>query len=368
MTDVYEVELPEVMSKLPEISPIQIERDFSNLRDDVFLCALGFEDRCTVIPHLIAEKSEYKCIEAIYFEYSTNLEDNDINRLPLMKALKKISGIETPMQCDTEEFTPSLRRMFTRFSQKEAYPKVTFDISSCSSKLLLTVIKILCEFNIQLRLVYSEANIYHPTRDEIEKTKNSSPNRFSLSRGVANVFISSEHPGCNLDVLPEAVIAFATFNPERTKAVISCMDENLLETPGDRVKWVIGVPHLPEDSWRTDYVTKINKIPNTIPSFKLSTFDYKDTLRQLYKIHRQRSSQYHLNISPLGSKMQSVGIALFHYIRPDVTVLFAPPEEYDASNYSEGCKATWIIDFGRLDKIRNMLDEIGILKIRDRKT
>jgi len=368
MAYVYEVELSEVMSKLPEISLIQTERDFSNLRDDLFLCALGFEDRCTVIPHLIAEKSDYKCTETVYFEYSTNFEDNDINRPELMKSLSKFSDMVAPMQCDTEEFAPTLRRLFMRLFQKETCPKVTFDISVCSSKLLLTVMKILCEFDVQLRLVYSEANIYHPTRDEIEKTKDSSANyNFGLSKGVANVFPSSEHPGCNLDALPEAVVAFATFNPERTQAMIAFTDENLLETPGDRVKWVIGAPHLQEDSWRTDYVAKINKIPNTTPSFKLSTFNYKDTLRHLYRMHQQYSSQYHFNISPLGSKMQSLGITLFHYIRPDVTILFAPPEIYNASHYSEGCKATWIIDFGRSDKIRNMLDEIGIIKIRNRK-
>lgn len=369
MAYVCEVELSDVISKLPDISRIQMERDFSSLKDDLFLCALGFEDRSISIPRTIAGESEYRCSEAVYFEYSTNLEDNEINRPELLESLKRFSSIVSPMQCDSQEFAPTLRQMLTRLCRKGISPKVTFDISVCSSRLLLTVLKILFEFDIEFRLVYSEADIYHPTKDELAKKKNGSgEEEFGLTKGVSKVFPSHEHPGCNPDILPEAIVAFATFSPERTEAVISYVDENLLEKPGDRVIWVIGKPHLEEDHWRIDYVTQINKIPMESQSFKVSTFDYKETLKMLHKVYKQYSSEYHLNISPLGSKMQSLGIALFYCIRPDVTVIFAPPVKYNASHYSEGCKATWIIDFARLDKMRSLLDDVGMIKIKERKT
>lgn len=367
MVYIHEVKLSELILKLPEIFPINVERDFSNREDALFICALGFEDRCPGIPRIIAENDGYRCDEAIYFEYSTNREDNELNREELVKSLNNFTSLVTSMQCDSEEFSLTLRQMLRRLCTKEANPTITFDISVCTSKLLLIALKILFEFDVELRIVYSEADIYHPTPEEIKKNKDKwiHEEEFGLTRGVTDVFTSQEHSGYNLDGLQKAVIAFATFKPERTKAIISAIDESLLEEPADRVVWIVGRPHSHEDQWRTDLVRDINKIPVDSPSFEVSTFDYKETLKTLdNKIYKQHTYEYHYNISPLGSKMQSLGIALFHYVRPDVTIYFAIPKKYNASHYSEGCKETWIIDFGNLDKIRNLLNRVGMIEIR----
>jgi hypothetical protein len=364
MTYVHEIGLSDVISKLPDISPMQIEKDFPSLKEDLFLCALGFEDRCTWIPQLISKKGKYKCGEVIYFEYSTNPEDNEVNRIELVEALRTFSDVVTPMQCDSEDFAATLQQILTRLCQREEYPKVTFDISVCSSKLLLTVLKNLCQFKVELRLVYSEADIYHPTKDELGQTKKEpGEEKFGLTRGVSRVFPSREYPGWNLDALPEAIIAFATFSPDRTKAMIAYIDENLLQKPGDRVIWVIGKPHLEEDYWRIDHLVEVNEVSTQSQSFEVSTFDYKETLRTLHRIYKQYSSKYHLNITPLGSKMQCLGIALFCCMKPDVTIMFAPPVEYNASHYSEGCKATWVIEFGRLNDVLDVLGEVGVIRI-----
>ncbi|MCK4434785.1 hypothetical protein KAU92_04785 [Candidatus Bathyarchaeota archaeon] len=49
------------------------------------------------------------------------------------------------------------------------------------------------------------------------------------------------------------------------------------------------------------------------------------------------------------------------------TVALARALEYVADNYSEGCKATWIIDFGELDSKRMLLDTIRMLRIENKK-
>ncbi|MCW4044892.1 MAG: hypothetical protein NWE94_05180 [Candidatus Bathyarchaeota archaeon] len=364
MIYVHEVDLADIMPQLPEISKIQMERDFSkNTYDDLFLCALGFEDRCPWIPRMIAEKNEYKSDEAIYFEYSTNPEDNEINRTELLLALGKFATLSLPMQCDIDDFTTIFRQKIMTVCKKCGCPKITFDISVCSSRLLLQILKILFEFDVELRIVYSEAAIYHPTPEEAKKG-NLNNNEEVLTKGVSNVFPSSEHPGYNLDSLPEAIVAFATFNPRRTNAVIAYIDENLLGKSSERLNWIIGIPHAQEDQWRIGFVESVNKIPSNSQIFRVSTFDYRDTLKLLHKLYKQYSMQYHLNISPLGSKMQSIGIALFHYMKPEVSIIFAPPMRYNANNYSEMCKDTWIINFGSLGKIRNVLDEVGMVKIK----
>jgi hypothetical protein len=368
MVYVHEIELTEVISRLPGIMPMKVERDFADLKESLFLCTLGFEDRCPCIPALLADDSTYRCDEAIYFEYSTNREDNEINREKLVNSLHGFATLVTTVECDSEMFPLTLRQLLTRLCTEGRNPSITFDISVCSSKLLLTVIKILLEFDVRLRLVYSEAEIYHPTKGEIEGRLNEwiHDEELGLTRGVANVFPSREHPGYNVDNLPEAIIAFAPFKPDRTEAIVSFIDETLLETPEDRVIWIVGIPHYDEGSWRIDLLKNINSIPEDVPLFNVSAFDYRETLKVLNKIWKRFTSDYHLNVSPLGSKMQSLGIALFHHFRPDVTIVFAPPKEYNASHYSEGCKGTWKIDFGNMDEIRSLLDSVGTIEIKNK--
>ena len=235
----------------------------------------------------------------------------------------------------------------------------------CSSKLLITALTLLFEFNLHLRIVYSEAGIYHPTKAEYADNpdKWTSDEELGLARGVSTVTRSPDHPGSRRDILPEAVIAFPTFKPERVRAILADLDPSLLIRPENRVVWLIGDPHLPEDRWRTDAQRNINNIPASAPAYEVSTFDYKKTLEILERVYRPFECKHLVNIAPLGSKMQSLGVMLFWYLRPEVSVYFATPREYNATQYSEGCKAVWRIEFGILADVQKLLDMVGQLEV-----
>jgi len=365
MVNLHEIELIDILSKLPDIEALDVNHDLSGKENDLFFCALGFEERCPWIPELIRDLGSYKAKQAIYFEYATNTADNDLNRLRLITALQQSSTSVRPMQCDEEDFPVRLRELMQQVCNSGRTPSVAFDISACSSKLLLLALKVFFEFSLNLRILYSEAAVYHPTPEEYNENpeKWTTEEGFGLAKGVGKVIPSPEHPGNRRDRLPEAIIVFPTFKPERTKAVITDIDESLITKPRDNIIWIIGDPHLQEDHWRADIIRQINKIPASVPSYEVTTFDYKKTIEKLESIYKTRDCKYHINISPLGSKLQSLGIALFWYMRQDVSIVFAMPEEYNASQYSEGCKATWQIDFGSLDQIREALDRVGKLVI-----
>ncbi len=366
MAHVRQVELVEILQRLPDIEPLNVKGELLGKEDTLFLCALGFEDRCLSIPELIAaEAKEYKCTEAIYFEYSTNVNDNGLNKPRLIQALRHFATSVYPMACDAVDFATRLREVLSRICVERETPTVVFDISVCSSKLLLLVLKVLFEFNLSLHMLYSEAKVYHPTRDEYEADpqKWNTEEGFGLARGVGTIIPSAEHPGYRRDKLREVVVVFPTFKPERAKAVIAEIDESLIMAPEDRVIWVIGDPHLPDDHWRADAIRQINKITDSAPSYEISTFDYKRTIETLERIYEPRDCKYHINLSPLGSKMQSLGIALFWYMRQDVSIILATPKEYNARQYSEGCKGFWQIDFGQLMNVRHVLDRVGQLEI-----
>lgn len=89
----------------------------------------------------------------------------------------------------------------------------------------------------------------------------------------------------------------------------------------------------------------------------------KDTLKVLDQIYIKNNLDFHINISALGSKMQTLGIALFCYMKPDISVYHAIPKQYNPMRYSEGCKETWLIDFGDIKSIRKTLNEVGLVSI-----
>lgn len=366
MKNIKEIELADILNDLPKIALLDCEKQFQDREFDVFFCALGFEERCLFIPEKLAEIKNFKCTESICFEYSTNAEDNEVNKPKLIRAFQKYTTSWNFLQCDGENFTKNLREFLCKVTKLNKDPKIIFDISVFSSKLLISTIKVLLEFDICLQVVYSEAAIYHPTCNEFEKEpKNwTTEEGFGIARGVSNVVPSSEYPGITREN-PDLIVAFATFKPERTKTIITYIDETLLIQPGKRIVWIVGDPHMDEETKkkRKNMLREINKILIEAPSYEVCTLNYKKTLEILDQIYKNNHLEYYISILALGSKMQSLGVALFCYIRPDIPVYHAIPKEYNAKQYSEGCKATWQIDFGNLTDIKCILDKVGKLEV-----
>jgi hypothetical protein len=315
------------------------------------------------------EDAGYRVRRSAYFKYATNLDDNNVNLPELETHVSAIGANVEPLEADAADFTTRLRALLELVMREAPVkpPRVTLDFSVTANRLLLRCMKVLLEYDIRARIIYSEAAIYHPTRKEYEQepAKWERDDLLGLERGVSEVMPSIDHPGHALDPLPDFLILFPCFKPDRSKAVISFVDPSLLANPGDKVVWLLGVPHLADDRWRLDAMKKINGIGEGVPQYEVSTFEYKDTLQVLERLHADRSERHTMTLSPLGSKMQALGTALFCYMHPDVRVIFSTPKEYNAAQYSDGCKEVWEIDFGALGELRRTLDEVGTLWIEE---
>lgn len=368
MAKIVRCELVEILPKLPDIASLDSGVSGSNNQGDLFLCALGFEPRCLTLPRLLREEG-YKASRAVYMEYGTNRDDNAANLPELEKLLRAISPNVRSLEVDSPDFTNFLRALLELVITEAVSkpPRITLDVSVAANRLLIRCAKILFEYDVHVRILYSEAAIYHPTKDEYEGNPAlwQTDDVLGLERGVSDVVTSIDHPGHHLDPLPDCVILFPTFKAERSKAVISAVDPSLLTSPAKKVHWLLGIPHLQEDRWRLEAMRKINAIGPDMPQYEVSTFDYKDTMRTLESIYRQSFDHYKITISPIGSKMQALGTALFCYMHPEIRIMFATPKEYNAVQYSEGCKARWKIDLGSLKELRCVLDRVGILRLEE---
>ena len=311
----------------------------------------------------------YTTRRAVYFSYATNLDDNRVNLPALESHLCTISSQVEMMEADTTDFPNKLRSLL-ELTMSEAQgkpPRITLDISVAANRLLLRCVTALLEYDVCLRIIYSEAAIYHPTEAEYsqEPSKWRSDDMLGLERGVSEVLHSIDHPGHGLDPLPDCVILFPSFKSERSKAVVSFVDPALLANPSGKVVWLLGVPHLDEDIWRLNAMKTINGIGRTDNQYEVSTFDYKETMQILERLHAEKSESHTITVSPLGSKLQALATALFCYIHPDVRVVFSTPKEYNAAQYSDGCKNIWELDFGNFNELRGNLNEVGKLRIEE---
>ena len=366
MPRIEERQLIDVLSDLDDVSVLEQSDVMSAPSDDLFLCALGFEDRCLILPQYLGDAG-YRARRVCYVKYPTNLDDNAINLPTLERHLRVISSTVDLLEADEPEFPKQLRSLLELVvSEAHDEPaRVTIDISVTANRVILRCIKVLFEHDVTVRIVYSEAKVYHPTKEEYAKEpqKWEDEELLGLERGVSDVMPSIDHPGAALDPLPDAVVLFPSFNSERSKAVISFVDPSLVTSPGKKVVWLLGIPHMQDDHWRLEAVRRINGIGNDAPQYLVSTFDYKDTLRTLDQLYAEMSQSHIITLSPLGSKMQALGVAVFCYMHPDVRVIFSMPKQYNAVQYSKGCKATWKINLGSVKQLRNRLDEVGKLSV-----
>ena len=368
MATIARCQLVDVVAGLEPIGILDA-RDFATTSpEDLFLCALGFEPRCLTLPGRLKDAG-YKARRAAYFKYATNLDDNAVNLPELEGCLREIAPRVEPVEADAPDFPARLRALLELVMSEASAkpPRITLDISVTANRLLLRCMKVFLEYDICARIIYSEAAVYHPTKEEYKQNpaKWEKEDLLGLERGVGEVMPSIDYPGHALDQLPDFLILFPSFKGERSKAVISFVDPSLLTSPGNKVVWLLGVPHLRRDHWRLDAMKRINAIGQDTSQFEVSTFDYKDTLRVLEGLHAEMSERYTITLSPLGSKMQALGTALFCYMHPDVRVIFSTPKEYNAAQYSKGCKEVWKLDFGPLSELRCRLDQVGTLCVEE---
>jgi len=362
MPQLREISFEEATAGLPTVQSLRADDISAESRDTLFLCALGFEDRCLSVPEFLAD-SGYRTARAIVFEYPINEQDNERNRSGLVRSLERISSEQIPLQVAPVDFPQILdRALHSALGQHGCGQKlfVTFDISACSSRLILEVLGALLVRDIGLRIAYSEAAVYHPTRQEWDTQPNDwlEDAGFGMARGVVSIWESSVYPGCNPDHLPNLLVAFPTFKRERTQKLISSSEAQVQKTV-----WIVGVPHLPENRWRVEAMRDINALTPKEECYEVSTFGYTDCLTTLEDIYRKYQDTRHVLVSPLGSKLQDVAIAVFLQLRPDVSVWFSTPKEYNPNQYTEGTLDLWRIDFPDLPAVTRGLRSYGKLQI-----
>ncbi|ODS31855.1 MAG: hypothetical protein SCARUB_03032 [Candidatus Scalindua rubra] len=240
---------------------------------------------------------------------------------------------------------------------------VIVDISAMSKLLIMVLLQKLRNFDINLTIVYAEADVYHPTLQEF-KAKEKKYQRETetlpvfLTSDVYNIVTTTSLSTIAMQGYPLLMIAFPTFNHRELTALVN-------EITPQHMILLEGKPHETYNYWRLESIRWLNRrvikehIANgeilTEEERIISTFDYKETIKVLEKIYQTYKYARKMVVVPTGSKFQTFGIFLLKQMHPDIQIIYPVTKKY-SDMYTKGCKALWQIPFPSLSKFLLQLD------------
>lgn len=385
-------ELDAVLSCLPEVKQWD---ECTIPSTDIFITALGFEDRVLHVPKIFANAATQANIKQIPLtvlgRYLTNLSDNSANEKPLCIDLNKFSDQVVSFNADAPHLiAQELGTHIDSFIKTQGTVKVTFDISAASVNFILSVLHTILKRgnSIDLTVLYVEPVIYFPLRAEYEDDLEGliqsccaigDPNSPHES-GVDAVYVNELYPGYSSDNRPELVIAAPSFRTERLLNCLQFVSDQVQADPEGRVLWLIGMPYAEENYWRNDLQCRIVKkmmasmagidtpsaphapVLNETNYRNISTLNYIEMARAIVDIADTHLG-HKLSLIHMGSKMQAIGISLALHIREEITVCYARPTRFNPKRYSKGCSTCWTIPFGLMSNWTNKLTQIGELEL-----
>ena len=248
---------------------------------------------------------------------------------------------------------------------------VLIDISTMSKLEIILVLKVCVDMRLRVRVRYSEARSYGPSREKFEsEIKRGAIRRPSLQvfTGIHGVIRIESLSSIAMQGHTTAALIFMSFNDSLTQILLNTI------YPG-RLFLINGRP--PEQSWREEATAWIHDQvrkeweddnPSTktetslvpLPNRKVSTLDYRETVCLLISLYWKLSASHRILLAPVGSKMQSVGCYLVKALHPDIQIEYPSPEGFQSS-YSDGIGVQWLLDFGH---VFDLIEGIATLEKR----
>ncbi|MBI4651734.1 hypothetical protein HY745_10720 [Candidatus Desantisbacteria bacterium] len=320
---------------------IQIAQKLNPNKSRLFIGAYGFEDRRCGWSNY--QKEQGKILKsAILFKYVRPKGDNKI--IEIKKSLNKI-GILRPIEINYDVMEPSNIENNIRKKLKnvlDGIEEVIVDISTMTKLSILVCLCKLVNFNGTLRIIYTEAKDYAPTKKEYEEYKESMKKIAKFpSQGFETIIRVKCLSSIRMQGQPVTMIAFTSFNEQLISHMMGTINPH-------RLLFINGRPPRKDFSWREIatyeiYKELIEEYPAGNPINKegllervASTLDYKDTIDNINEIYNKYGNHERIICTATGSKMQTVGLFFSKMLHPDIHIEYPTPDSYFVKRTAEG--------------------------------
>lgn len=350
--------IDDLCRELPDVTLAESE-DFAAF--DVLFTSLGFEDRCVAVSRLLGNPPT-----TTYMLFpSTNTVDNQRNLNELEQRFRRSGAKFVELHAERSDTSIALEHVFESESFRRGNLRCAIDVSVMPSRFMIPLLNRLLASNVQLTVLYTMPETYKPTDSEFQEKaiEFCESLETTTEEGVADIIPSLSLPGQHVDHLPAKLILFPNFRRQRSMAVVTDVDESLAGRFTDQLVWFLTKPLDDSFLWRLDAVRRVNGIQETCHCSEIEPLDYKDTILNLERIYADAWRSHNISISPLGTKMQRLGVAIFNYCRPSTRLIFSRPMQYNANVWSEGISDTYAVRLGDTQALRRKLRDVGALRV-----
>lgn len=337
--------------------------------NDVLLHAPGFEDRTLAVVESILPSPGARAILLDYRPFNAKNRLHDLRHaLVTSGVVVEDSDILVYNRFDPDEFEERLRSRLLAVSAR----RMILDVSTMSKLAILLSLSVALILNLEVTLLYAEAEIYGPSREEFEEAKkNNEIHRptIQIFTGVHGVVRVSSLASVAMQGQPTAALVFMSFNDALTQVLLNTVYPS-------RLFLINGRP--PVHSWREEATAWIHDQvrreweednalgllgsgEGPIPQRTVSTLDYRETVSMLIDLYWQLSATHRVLLAPAGSKLQAVGCFIVKALHPDIHIEYPSPEGF-LPQYSSGIANRWFLHFG---KLRDLLDTISVQERRE---
>lgn len=344
------------MPRISDLLPALRRCDRLQLEErDVLVHAPGFEDRTMAVAETVECTAK---ASAILLDY---LPENAANRLADVRDALTARGV-TITDADIlqyHRFEPGdfESRLLARLREHGAY-RVIVDTSTMSKLEIMLVLNVCNTLNVNVRVLYCEADAYGPSLQEFEEAKRQNKIHqptLQIFTGVHGVVRVDSLASVAMQGQPTAAIVFMSFNDALTQALLNTVYPSRLFLINGRPpvhRWREEATAWIHDQVRREWEDDNPLEPSSqdgpaLPKRVASTLDYRETVALLLDLYWQLSVNHRILLAPAGSKLQSVGCYLVKALHPDIHIEYPSPEGF-LLPYSTGVGSQWLLDLGQL--------------------
>jgi len=331
--------------ELPKLTSAQ-KLKFKEKR--LFIGAYGFEDR--TLGWINYQKPHVDIIsDALMFRYNPSKgQQNNPNKIEeFQQALKAIGLRHKPKDIKYNWFMPQNieNEVEDYFDTKlQDVNEVIVDISSMTKFLMLICLCKLTVFTNSVRIIYSEAENYSPSREEYKKSKENMAFLVKYpSQGVRAIARARCLSSIRMQGQPVMLITFTSFNEQLVRHLLGTMNPH-------RLIFINGLPPRKEFAWREKATQEVHEKlieayfnDNQIDSNGLlinsvSTLNYIETVEKIDYIYNEFGGYERIICGVTGSKMQTVGLFFTKILHPDIHIEYPTPDSYYVEGLSTGIR------------------------------
>ena len=315
----------------------------------LLVCGAGFEDRSSRSAQLLVS-SNTKLVGAVVLRFAgENQTENESGRRAIQEALSAKLSQSQIVEGWMDRPEASIEK-----ADALASGTVLVDVSSLPHSAVLQVLRHFSAMTKQLRVLYTEAESYYPTKEAAQQylVHDDDETAFlaACRQEDAEVMFGGNTkvsllPGFEGRLLPTsqtAIVLFPTYKRLRTSSVLAELEVH-------RKVIIFGNPIRPDLDWRARALRIVNldMVDDGTDVVRqestLSPAGCFHTLEDLVA-NNILPVTWNILICPHGSKMQSVAVWGFCTRHRDVRVVISRPTKFYPKKYSSGVGDTFMFD------------------------